>query len=107
MNEALEYCNLKFEDLDSFIKSPANSQGIQGFFCRNGEFNRYYESKTRFNPDPRYFTWLDYIKEKYKKGAISIYKNSPTGKYLYLVLKGKEKVFLEAYPNGCPIVVDE
>jgi hypothetical protein len=103
--EVSEYCDKKFKSLHSFIDSDENvkSGGIKGVSAKNGSYNKYYDTLSKFTPDPRYFSWMNYIKGKYKKGDILIYNTKPGGKNLHLIINGKENGFLDVYPEGCKI----
>jgi len=103
MSELKEFLNKKFEHLPTFINSQSNKNGKVGVFCKNGDYNTYYEKQTRFTPDPRYFFWMDFIKTKQLNGEISIYRDKPNGKLFYLILVGQEDKFIEIFPNGCSI----
>ena len=104
-NEIKEFCDENFKQLHSFINSDENTKigGIKGVSTKNGSYNKYYDSLSRFTPDPRYFFWMDYVKEKCKKGDIMIYNTKPGGKLFHLVINGKESGFLDVYPEGCKI----
>jgi hypothetical protein len=103
--EVSEFCDKKFKQLSSFIESDENVKvgGIKGVSTKNGSYNKYYDSLSKFTPDPRYFFWMDYVKAKYNKGDILIYNTKPGGKIFHLVLNGKESGFLDVYPGGCKI----
>ncbi len=99
-NEIELFCINKFEFLYEFINSSENTQGIKGVCAKNGQFNKFYERKVRYTPDPRHFFWNSYIKNRVLKSDIKIYVLKPGGKLLYLVFADKIYEFLKAFPEG-------
>ena len=103
--EVSEFCERKYKSLLTYIESDENFNhgGIKGVSTKNGSFNKYYDSQTKFTPDQKYFFWMDFIKTKYERGEILIFRTKTDGKIFHLVMIDKENRFLDVYPEGSKI----